>query len=243
MGKTRLALEAAQRQLNHFGQGIFWVDLAPLSSPSGIVPAIAAAIGIQFIQSMEISVSQPFDSLPDLDVETQLHGYLRGKQMLLVLDNFEHLLAGVDRVDAILSAAPQVKMLVTSREALHLDWEYLYDVFGMQVPAEDETPNPDEHSAVQLFVERAQQAQRLFSLRENANYVGRICRLLDGMPLGLELAASWLRVLPCGELVTELERNLVALTSRQHAGEERHRSLRTVFEQSWRLLIAGNRTY
>ena len=158
--------------------------------------------------------------------------------MLLVLDNFEHLLAGVDLLSYLLQAALGVKFLVTSRERLNVLEEWGLPLEGLSFP-EDETSAPlESYSAVKLFAQRARQVQVNFSLGDNALPVRRICQQVEGMPLGLELAATWLRVMSCQKIVAQMESNLAFLTTSLRNVPERHRSLRAVFDQSWKLLSA-----
>ena len=224
MGKTRLSLAVAETYVGEYAQGVYFVELAPVEYADGIVPAIAKAIGFQFYEGQE---SQ----------DEQLLNYLREKHMLLVLDNFEHLAYGAGIIDDILSAAPQVTILASSREALNLDWEHVYPLDGLAVPEDTQTDTLKAYSAVQLFAERAQRVQRRFSLEEERTCVVKICRLVNGMPLGIELAAGWVRTLRCSDLAEEIEQSLDFLTSRSRSATERHRSLRAVFEHSWNLLI------
>ena len=223
MGKTRLSLAVAETCVGEYAQGVYFVELAPVGSIDGIVPAIAKAIGFQFYEGQE---SQ----------DEQLLNYLREKHMLLVMDNFEHLVEGVDAIDDLLSAAPQVKILASSREALNLDWEHIYNLSGLEIPDDTQTETLEAYSAVQLFAERAKRVQRRFSLEDERACAVKICRLVDGMPLGIELAAGWVRTLPCNDLAAEIEQSLDFLTSRSRTATERHRSLRAVFEHSWNLL-------
>src|SRR5690606_24606410 len=123
--------------------------------------------------------------------------YLAEKSLLLVLDNFEQLVAGAAVLSQLLPLAPQVKCLVTSRERLNLGGEWIYPLDGLHTPAGPELDAWQTYDAVALFGERARQVRWDFSLADEAEHVIEICRLTEGMPLGLELAASWLRTLPC----------------------------------------------
>jgi predicted ATPase/DNA-binding SARP family transcriptional activator len=230
IGKTRLALKAAQQlidqstETNPFADGVFFVSLAPVAAPANLASAIADAVGFQF-----------FGHVP---LRQQLLDYLRTKQMLLVLDNFEHLLAGVDLISDILGAASGVTILVTSREALQLYEEWFHPVTGLAVPqpeavALDVLAGVD---AVQLFVQRGQRARPGFSLAVEQDHVVHICRLVEGMPLALELAAAWLKVLPPARVAAEVERNLDILTAQYRDLPERHQSMRVVLEQTWAML-------
>jgi predicted ATPase/DNA-binding SARP family transcriptional activator/Tfp pilus assembly protein PilF len=226
IGKTRLATQAAQMLLPTFTDGVFMVQLAPVEEVAYLVSAIAAAIALQFSGATEPKM--------------QLLHYLRPKKMLLLLDNFEHLLDGADLLSEILLLAPQVSLLVTSRERLHLQEEWNYEMVGLPFPRQAERPLPDElslYGAVQLFLQCARRADAAFALTEaDAPAVARICQLVDGMPLALELAASWARAMTCGEIADEIARNLDFLTATARNVPDRHRSLRAIFEQSWQRL-------
>ncbi len=217
MGKTRLAVEAAARSRNAFAHGIFFVPLAPLSSVEQLVAAIADSIGLSPYSGGEPTV--------------QLLDYLREKEMLIVLDNFEHLMEGARLVGEMLAAAPRVKLIVTSRERLNLQGEWLIEVGGL-----------DEDSAVELFLQNARRACPGFSPPEAGTAeIARICALVDRMPLAIELAASWLRVLPLEEIAGEIRANMDFLTASFRDIPERHRSLRAVFDHSWELLSEEER--
>ncbi len=228
IGKTRLALQAATDQIEAFAQGVSFVPLAPLRSSEFLVPAIASALGLAF-SGRE-------------DPRAQLLTYLRGKEVLLVLDNFEHLLEGTELLVDILRRASVVTLLVTSRERLNLQGEWVFDIPGLQVPAGDQTEGVEDYSAVALFVQRARKVHARFTFGEAEKLaVARICQLVEGMPLGVELAAAWVRALSCADIAQEIEQSLGFLTTSLRDVPERHRSLRAVFDHSWRLLSADER--
>ncbi len=234
IGKTRLAIQAglrAAREPQHaYRDGIRFVPLAALDSPRYIVPAIAEALGFSFYQREGANPRQ------------QLLDYLCEKEMLLVLDNVEHLLEGVELIAEILSTAPQVAILVTSRERLDLRGEWVLEVQGMRFPDDLPVASLGEYSAVQLFLQRASQVDVGFTLAEaDLPQVVRICRLLEGMPLGIELAAAWVRTLSCQEIAQEIEKSLDFLATSMRDLPERHRSLRAVFDHSWQLLADAER--
>ena len=173
--------------------------------------------------------------------------------MLLVLDNFEQLLtppegedvSGLDLIAEILAVAPAVKLLVTSREALNLQEAWFHPIAGLTFPEISRNPSAESertwvgveaYDAVRLFVQSARRAQVGFSLAAEQKSVVRICQLVEGMPLGIELAAAWLKTLTCDQIAREIERSLDILSTRLHNMPERHRNMRAVFEQSWRLL-------
>jgi predicted ATPase/DNA-binding CsgD family transcriptional regulator len=223
-GKTRLAIQLASNLRRPFSGGVYFVALQPLNSPEFISTAIANSLNLVLHDRQ--------------DPTTQLLNYLRDKQLVLVLDNFEHLLDGVELVSGILDSAPGVKIIATSREVLNLSQEWLWPLNGLGFPVELEIPNPEDYPAVQLFVARARQVLPEFSLvaLDNQTSVIRLCQLVEGLPLALELAASWLRVLTSQEIVTELERKLDVLETARRDIPARHRSMRAVFDASWKLL-------
>lgn len=229
MGKTRLALAAATEQLPHFLHGVVFVPLAAVSDSQLLAPAIAAAL-----QCPLHGQAEPTQQL--------LH-YLQARELLLLLDNLEQLSAGLALLTEMLTQAPRVKLLATSRERLNLRAEWVIDIGGLPFPVDEATHLLPTYSAVQLFVETARRVQSHFALTPaNAAAIGRICRLVAGMPLGIELAAAWVRTLTCDEIADELARNLDLLTTTQPDVPARHQSMSAVFAHSWRLLPAAQQT-
>lgn len=228
MGKTRLAIQAAAEQAETFPDGVFFVSLASLESEASAVYAIADAIGFTFYSSE--------------DPQTQLIRYLEGKAVLLVLDNCEHLPMG-ELVSELRQGVPELTVLTTSQTRLNLKSEVVLDLQGLAVPAE--TPSldeVDEHSGLRLFVESAQRARSDFTVDEqDLTHMVHACQLLEGMPLGIELAAAWARVLPIEEIVDEIEANLDFLAGAGEDRPRRQRSLRAVFNHSWELLSEDER--
>ena len=168
--------------------------------------------------------------------------------MLLVLDNFEHLLSspggngsGRDLVLEMVRTAPRLKLLVTSRERLNLQAEWLLTLHGLPYPPAETAFGEETFEAVELFAQGAQRVRPEFSLSAEWPEVVRICRLLDGMPLGIELAATWVSMMPCAEIVQELSRGLDLLSTTLHDVPARHRSLEAVFDHSWQLLSEAER--
>jgi predicted ATPase/DNA-binding XRE family transcriptional regulator len=229
IGKTRLAIEVASAQRQQFSDGAYFVPLVSLTSPQFVVPAVAAVLGFEFSGSVEPQV--------------QLLNYLSGKSLLLLLDNFEHLLEAGGLLAELLQRAPEVKLLVTSRERLDLQAEWLFDLQGLPVPLPEQVDWAEEYSAVGLFVQSAQRLQPGFVLKADERLaVSRICQLVEGMPLAIELAAAWVRVLSCAEIASEIERGLDFLASAARDVPERHHSLRAVFDHSWDLLSSSERS-
>ncbi len=223
IGKTRLALEAAERAIPNFSHGVYLVSLTSVQSGDLILPAIAESVGFNFYESDH----QKF----------QLLNYLRTKSLLLILDNFEHLIDEAILVSEILQNAHDVKIIVTTRERLNLTEEWIIQVHGMDVPDAPIPPDFASYPAVQLFLDRAHRVSPRFKLTEaDKPYVVRICQLIEGIPLGIELAAAWIRLLTLAEIASEIEQNLDFLTSSLRNTALRHRSLRAVFNYSWELL-------
>jgi len=232
IGKTRLAVQAAQRRRAGLAHGVAFIPLASVGSVEAAVAAIAGALRLSFY-----GPSEPKD---------QLLSYLSGKQMLLILDNVEQLLVEgstlaniVELLLDILQRAPGVKLLVTSREALNLQEEWVFEVRGLAFPDTEQTEKPDEYPAVALFVQRARRASPglAFSQADLAA-IAHICRLVEGLPLAIELAATWVRVLSPAEIAQEIEGSLDFLTASVRDLPERHRSMRVVFDHSWQRLSA-----
>ena len=278
VGKTRLALRAAEElaQNGRFKHGVFFCPLATVACCQGVVPALAEALSYQFRAETE--------DRPQATPRQQLLDYMRRKQILLVLDNYEHLLPAParayparigrapwpDRQDRqaqvvddaspeealglitdLLAAAPGVKLLVTSRASLQVQGEHLYPVQGLQVPPGplsrlgsrpvDQAEDPDQavqlYSSIELFRQGAQQVRPGFELRaDDLAPVAQICRLVEGMPLGILLAAAWVEVLSPAEIASEIERSLDFLETDRRDAPARQRSVRAVFDYSWRLL-------
>ncbi len=250
-GKTRLAIQAAARcadsgNLTAFVHGIYFVSLATVTTPEGMVAAIADALHMHFYV-------QPGFGLSPAAAQDQLLKYLAGKEALLVLDNVEQMLVEqmlderlvaeilIDLLAALLATAPGVKLIVTSRERLNLPGEWVVEVAGLPFPDGDGGEDIPQYAAVQLFVEGAKRAGSFAADAAVWPAIGRICRLLGGMPLGVEMAAAWTRVLSCQEIVADLERDLLALIATWRTVPERHRTLRTVADHSWRLLLNEER--
>lgn len=229
IGKTRLALEVTTQVQDIFSEGVYFVPFAPVSSTRLIVPVIADAIGFAF------------QSTGRADPKTQLFGYLKEKEALLLADNLEQLLdeEGIEVLAELLTNAPLVKLLSTSRETLGLQGEWVFEVQGLPVPESGYPQGSAQNPSVELFLLSAQRAQVGFDATQ-ADYpaITRICQMLEGMPLGIELAAAWVRTLSCAEIAQEIERGMGFLSIAARDLPARHRSMRAVFDHSWKLLTA-----
>lgn len=226
-GKTRLAIEAAPTLARHFPHGVIFVGLQSLTRNDLLVPAIAQAVGVTFYGN-----SEP---------QQQLLNYLHDKTLLLILDNFEHVLDGAALIPTMLEAAPGLTVLVTSREALHLREEWLYPLKGMATPPSIYATSLEDYEAVQLFLSHARRVQPHFDLAHDPESVIRICQMAAGLPLALELAATWLKGSSAAHIAHEMQCNLDVLSTTTRNVEERHRSMRAVFDQSWKLLADNER--
>jgi class 3 adenylate cyclase len=231
-GKTRLALQAAADLLEDFEERVSFVSLAAVTDPDLFFKEIAGALGLR--------------ESGDVPLEDLLKEYLGRRELLLVLDNFEHLLSAVPLVGELLSAAPRLKVLATSRIPLGLYGEHDYAVPPLSIPDTKRLPPIEvlsQYEAVRLFIERASAAKRGFEITsENAPAVAEICARLDGLPLAIELAAARIKLLPPKVLLTRLSNRLKLLTGGAKDLPARQRTLRGAIEWSHDLLEEGEKT-
>lgn len=225
-GKTRLALQTVRAQQTNFKDGVKFIDLAPLNSAASIPSALATSLGLP-LSSQE-------------DIWTKALSHLRSKEMLLVLDNMEHLLTGnptgAELVLDLLLAAPQVVCLVTSREALQVQAEWRLPISGLPYPSAAQVWNAAApFAAIELFTDRARRMGIEVSA-EALPAAARICQMVEGLPLAIELAAVWTSDYPVEVTAQRIAQHFDFLTTQQPDRSARHRSLRAVFEHSWVLL-------
>lgn len=232
MGKTSLAIATAQAVADQptFVDGLYFVDLTTVTTPNQLLSALVRVLQLPL-----------HDQAPPYQ---QLIHYLQARRLLLVLDNYEHLLPDLDLVAALLQQAPNVKLLVTSREALNLRAEKRFLAPGLTHPGQSEavsdTPPVERYEAVDLFLRIATHLQPEFVLTQQARReIERICQLVDGSPLALEMAAGWLRLFDCHEIRSHLEASLDLLVAQTHDVVTRQQNMRTVIEQSWQLLTTA----
>lgn len=230
IGKTHLAMgiadsfppEGQQRRAA-------FVNLEPVSGREPTISAIANALGIVLYSAS--------------DRAEQLISYLRGREMILILDNYEHLTdekGCVDLVRDILNGAPQVKLIVTSRQPLHLQAEWIFEIQGLPVTKSSDPAVLVSNSSATLFIQRAQQAVSGFTpTTDDLLAIAQICELVEGLPLGIELAAAWVRTLSCQEIAAEIRRSIHFLESAMLDLPERHRSIHATIEYSWKLLSSA----
>lgn len=225
MGKTRLALAAAHQQ-QAMGKNVVFVSLAELESAAHLATAVAQALGLK--------------PSARLSAETQILQLLPAQKLLLVLDNFEHLLDGVGLLLTIRQAAPGVTFLVTSREPLQLPGEQLYPLTGLACPPPDSSEEANRFPAAQLFLQSARRLVPNLVVTDSAS-LRRLCQLTEGMPLALELAAGWANTLTLPDIVAELEKSLDILRRSRPERNGRHHSIRVVFDATWQLLPPAER--
>ena len=225
-GKTRLALRIAASLLTKYSDGVFFVDLAPLSDPTLVGPTVAHSLGLS--------------EEPQRPIIELLKEHLASRNVLLLLDNFEHLLSGSEVVSELLAAAPRLTVLVTSRRTLNLYGEQEYAVPPLALPepgAHADLARLSQNEAVALFVDRARAARPAFGLTlESAQAVAEICVRLDGLPLAIELAASRIRILGPTEILARLQDHLSVLASGSANVPIRQRTLRAAIDWSHQLL-------
>ncbi len=227
-GKTRLGLQVAAELSDLFTDGVYFVNLAPISDPDFVVPTIAQTLGIREVTGQ---------SLPE-----RLQEVVHQQQVLLVLDNFEQVVSAALQVTDLLGACPKLKLLVTSREVLRVRAEHEFAVPPLAVP--DPTHLPElaqlsQYAAVALFIQRAQAVQPAFQVTPaNAQAIAEICVRLDGLPLAIELAAARVKLFPPQALLARLDQRLQVLTSGARDAPLRQQSLRNTITWSYDLLHA-----
>ena len=221
-GKTRLVAEVVHRAAAMFTHGVVYVSLDMAGSRRSLLEAIADSLSRDRIA---FSYDWP-----------QVTQYFREREILLVLDGFEHLFEERGRIRHLLQSAAGLVVLVTTRERLNQPGEWVFDLGGLDIPPASMTSQLEAYSSVILFSQCARQVNRSFELHDtNREAIGEICRLVSGIPLAIRLAASWTHSLPCQEIASEIRRSLDFLST--SAGtKEKHSSVRAVFEQSWKLL-------
>jgi predicted ATPase/DNA-binding XRE family transcriptional regulator len=226
-GKTRLALRLGELALAEpvlFPDGVFFMPLDGLEDSALVVPAVAAALDFSFHEQQA--------------QDNQLLSHLAHKRLLLILDNAEEIL-DPGLVDRILVRARAVKIVVTTREALHLEQEWTYPILGMRVSTEsggEDISSSEYGDAIDLFYQCALRSRPDFDLARDFVNVQQICRLVDGAPLAIVLAAAWLKALPAAQIARELEHDVELLASTHRNVPDRHRSMRAVLQQSWHYL-------
>lgn len=223
LGKSRLAIQAAAETLETFADGVCYVQLAHLSSTEFLIYTVADALGVTLVGAQS--------------PREQVLFHLSTRNMLLLLDNFEHLREETPLLEEIVERAPGVHLLVTSRDRLVFAGGVTFELGRMPYPISEQELNIEHYSSVQLFARRARQSHTDFALApENMASVGRICRLVEGLPLGIELAAAWTRTFSCEAIADKIALNLSFLQQEDSRIAERHRNLMAVIDSFWFML-------
>ncbi len=226
VGKTRLALEVAEETLALFPDGVYSVELASITDPDLVVPAIAGKLGVH--------------GTPNTPLITILKEYLLDKQMLLVLDNFEQIVTAGGAIAELVAACPSLKVLVTSRSPMGLHAEHEFAVSPLALPEPGQHLSLDKlsrYGGVALFAQRARAVKPDFAITDrNANTVAEICRRVDGLPLGIELVAAYARLLPPHAMLARLKNPLHLLVGGASDAPDRHQTMRDTIAWSYRLL-------
>ena len=247
-GKTRLGLQVAADLVEEYKDGVWVVELAPLSDPDLVIQEVASVLGIRE-ESGALPMGVGTSGAPSATSEaasllTRLTDYLQSKHLLLVLDNCEHLIeACIKLVDVLLRACPNLKIMVASREALGIAGESTYRVPSLSLPDPDNLPpvaNFTKYESVNLFIDRAVAAVSTFRVTDQiAPAVAQICHRLDGIPLAIELAAARVRVLEVEEITTRLDDSFRLLTGGSRTALPRQQTLRAMIDWSYNLLSEG----
>ncbi len=232
-GKTRLSLQLAAESLDSFADGVWFVELAPVTDPGLVLQTVATALGVR--------------ELPGHSIQELLIGHLRAKHLLLVLDNCEHLIDACARLaDKLLRTCPNLKILTSSREALGIAGEHAYRVPSLSIGELRQAPALNtvmRNDCVRLFVERALAAQASFHLTDkNALAIAQICARLDGIPLAVELAAARVKVFAPDQIAARLDDRFRLLTGGSRTALPRQQTLRALIDWSYDLLPEAERT-
>ena len=226
IGKTRLSYQVARQMQSYFADGVCFVHLATVNEPDLVVPIIAQELGIQ-----EVGAQPIFQ---------QVKVALRNKHFLLILDNFEQVVASAPLIEELLAECPRLKILVTSREVLRLDVEHVFPVPPLGTPNLDQLSKDEmvtQYPAIALFFQRAQAVLPTFQLTQtNARIIAEICVRLDGLPLAIELAAARIKLLPPQELLARLSQPFQILVSASRTLPSRHQTLHNALQWSYDLL-------
>ena len=228
IGKTRLAVQFASQVAQYFLDGVYFTSFAYIQDPDFIPILLAEALKFSFYGSTNQT--------------EQLGKYLHRMKALLVIDNFEHMrIEGAKLLAILLAKTHHLKILITSRERLNMIAETILEVHGLPVPPTATDEYAETYSSIKLFVHNAQKNFPRFSYQNNKEAITRICQLVDGIPLGILLASSWVRVFSCPEIASEINKNIDFLSTTAPDIDTRHRSLSAVFDNSWNLLSEEER--
>lgn len=222
IGKTRLGLELARSQVANYPDGVFFIALADIKA--NMLASIIA-------KALELNIRS------DAQTKTDLLKYLEDKKILLILDNFEHMLAAKEFVSEILNSSPKLTIVITTRVALNIKQEYIYDLRGLNYPLDENEENLANFDAIKLFISSANRVMPSLEFdADNLEIAAKITKLVEGMPLAIELASAWLRIISVEQLYLEVQKSLDMLSNQQNDALYRHRNVRAVFDYSWQRL-------
>lgn len=240
-GKTRLALQCGNNIQTTYENGAVWIDLAPLTSSEFVLSALCDALELRTSREQQLIASLAKNEMTDVRrnghrfMLSNLIEFLRTKHLLLILDNAEHLMDGLTFIPDILKLAPDIQFLVTSRERLKLEAEWVIELHGMAYPTETRDAGDTDYESMTFFLQIARRVSDRFTCTKTVTSdIARICRLVSGIPLAIELAASWVTVLSCRDIAREIETGIDFLVSRRKDIPDRHRTMRAVFDYSWK---------
>lgn len=232
IGKTRLAIQVGQEVSATFPDGVYFVPLDGLKSISALVPKIAETLGLSFHHQ-------------EGPLETQLNSFIRDKTLLIIFDNFESFTSDAAILHRLHTKATNTKFMVTSRERLKLTGEWIFEVQGLNYPESDPVQFAEisRFHAIELFIHAARRTLSNFQIDEsNFQDIIAITQLIEGMPLGLEMAASWMNLLSPSEILLEIRSNLDFLKTEMQDTPVRQRSMRAVLDYSWKRLDTGDQS-
>ncbi len=217
VGKTRLALQMADEYATSFANGVCFISFVPVTRKDFIVPAIAKAL--------------------NLDAQSDIFKFLGDKEILFIFDNFEHLLDNADIVAELLQSAPQIKFLITSREPLNILEEWVIQIGEMSYPTEFNGDTVlERYNAIQLFSQTASRVRADFDLQSERQTIIRICKAVQGLPLAIEIAAAWTRILSYEQIASKIEQDIGFLNTPMRNIPTRHQSIYSLFDHSWNML-------
>ncbi|MFN2233206.1 MAG: BTAD domain-containing putative transcriptional regulator, partial [Anaerolineales bacterium] len=245
MGKTRLALALAENKVQtcssnlkdcKYPDGVYFIPLTSVDEPGQIIRTIMKVLNVPTDSRQSSEVLDHSAQTESMSKERLLE-YLKNKRILIILDNFEHLVDGAEQVSSILEPSSGLQIIITSRERLHIREEQVYPIQGLEYPEFEASKDPCDYTAIELFVKSAQRLLPNFQLSsDDMTYLIQICHLVGGMPLGLELAASWIDMLSIKDIAEEIRKSLDFLETDVRNIPDRHRSIRAVFDTSWNRL-------
>ncbi len=228
VGKTRLGIQVISQLHPTPPDGIYYIPLVAHQDPTTVYQPIADALNLSF------------NNLSDQ--ATQLIDHLRARHMLLLLDNFEHLISGKSFLLELLEGAPGLEIILTSRQRLNLPCETPIDVHGLSIPVDPQDPDFEQYSGIKLFIQNARRVSPGFVLQaEDKPHVIQIIRQVGGLPLGIELSSAWIRAFTCQEIARSIAKNMDFVQSNSPDIPTRHRSLRAAFDHTWQLLSEEDR--